>query len=144
MRLSPNFTLDEFTVSEMAERLGIVNEPDADQIDHLRQLASTLEVIRAAIDAPVQILSGYRCKNLNSAVNGARNSAHMDGFAADIIAPSFGAPMTLCKAIATMPGLQFDQVIYEFGRWCHLSIDPKMRHQILTIDRNGTRTGLQA
>ena len=38
--------------------------------------------------------------------------------------------------------------IHEFGTpagggWCHLSIDPRGRMQTLTINRNGTRKGLQ-
>ena len=35
-----------------------------------------------------------------------------------------------------------DQLIHEFGRWVHLSVDPRMRRDVLTIDRSGARPGL--
>ena len=46
-----------------------------------------------------------------------------------------------CRAIAAA-GIRFDQLIHEFGRWVHLSVDPRMRRNVLTIDRSGTRPGL--
>lgn len=142
MRLTENFTLDEFVVSSTAARLGIPNEPDVDQLDHLRELASFLEIVRDRLAQPIQVLSGFRSPALNLAVHGAPGSAHLEGYAADIVAPRFGSPLTLCRAIATLPGVRFDQVIHEFGSWCHVSIDPRRRQQTLTIDRAGTRSGL--
>ena len=142
MKLTPNFTLDELTVSETAERLGIDNDPPADIIDNLRGLASVLEEVRIVCNnRPVVITSGYRSPNLNRLVNGSRNSAHLSGYAADFTVPGFGTPMAVCRAIAAA-GIRFDQLIHEFGRWVHLSVDPRMRRDVLTIDRSGTRPGL--
>lgn len=142
MKLTPNFTLDELTVSETAERLGIDNDPPADIIDNLRGLASVLEEVRIVCNSrPVVITSGYRSPNLNRLVNGSQNSAHLSGYAADFTVPGFGTPMEVCRAIAAA-GIRFDQLIHEFGRWVHLSVDPRMRRDVLTIDRSGARPGL--
>jgi len=76
MKLTENFHLDEFLVSETAERMGIDNDPPDDVIDNLRGLASTLEEVRKVLgNRPITITSGYRSPNLNRAVNGSRKPA---------------------------------------------------------------------
>lgn len=50
----------------------------------LRRLAYALEVIRAEVGEPVQVISGYRCAARNRAVGGAVHSRHLEGDAADI------------------------------------------------------------
>ena len=147
MKLTENFDLSEFVVSQEAARRGIDNTPPDDVLECLYQLAQALEEVRARLGQPITVTSGYRCPELNAAVGGAATSAHVFGFAADLICPRFGSPLTVARAISTMPGFRYDQVIHEFGTpdgggWTHLSIDPRYRMQTLTIDRNGTRKGL--
>jgi uncharacterized protein YcbK (DUF882 family) len=43
-----------------------------------------LEAFRMVLDRPVQVTSGYRCLDHNTAIKGARFSRHMKGDAADI------------------------------------------------------------
>lgn len=50
----------------------------------IRALAGALEVIRAAVGKPVQVISGYRCPAHNRKVGGAVNSRHTWGDAVDI------------------------------------------------------------
>lgn len=142
MKLTTNFDLAEFTLSETAARRGIDNDPSPDIVVNMLELASVLEIIRARLGSPIVISSGYRSPALNAAVGGSENSAHMQGWAADLTCPGFGPPLLVCRAIASMPGIRFDQVIHEFGGWCHLSVDPRFRMQTLTIDRRGVRQGL--
>jgi hypothetical protein len=40
MNLSKNFTLREFTKSQTAERKGIINEPNEDQIESMEQFTN--------------------------------------------------------------------------------------------------------
>ena len=144
MRLTDHFTLDELTVSETAERMGIDNDPPEDLVDNLRALAATLEVVREVCGhRPVVITSGYRSPVLNRMVGGSTRppSAHTLGWAADFTVPGYGRPMEVCRAIAAA-GIPYDQLIHEFGRWVHLSVDPRMRREALTVDRQGTRPGL--
>jgi zinc D-Ala-D-Ala carboxypeptidase len=142
MKLTTNFDLAEFTLSETAARRGIDNDPPSDIMVNLLELATALETIRARLGSPIVISSGYRSPDLNAAIGGSPNSAHMRGWAADLTCPGFGSPLEVCRAIAQMPRFRFDQIIHEFGGWCHLSVDPRFRMQTLTIDRNGVRTGL--
>jgi zinc D-Ala-D-Ala carboxypeptidase len=142
MKLTTNFDLAEFTVSQTAARFGMDNNPPADVMVNLLELAGALEIVRARLGFPIVISSGYRSPDLNKAVGGAPNSAHVLGWAADITCPGFGNPLQVARAIAQIPGFRYDQVIHEFGAWCHLSVDPRYRMQTLTIDRSGTRQGL--
>ena len=61
MNLTPNFTLQEMTISQTAERHGIDNTPNSEQIINLKRVSTVLEVIRATIDRPVMVSSGFRC-----------------------------------------------------------------------------------
>lgn len=119
--LTPHFTLEEFTVSQTAARLGIDNTPPLWYRAHLQAVAEQLEAVRALLGVPVHISSGYRCFALNTAVGGAPKSAHLLGLAADFIAPQFGTPLQIARAIAGSP-IRFDQLIYEYGTWVHLGL----------------------
>ena len=120
MILTEHFTLDELVASEIAARQGIDNEPGVEVIANLRVLADGLEQVRAVLGQPIHITSGYRCPALNQAVGGAPGSAHVRGLAADLICPRFGPPLAVCRAIAEA-GIEFDQLIHEFGRWTHIA-----------------------
>lgn len=130
MNLTDHFTLEELTFSSTAERQGIVNDAQPDIIEHLTVLAQGLEQVRTLLGAPMHIDSGYRCPALNAAVGGAKDSAHMQGFAADFICPDFGAPIDIVHAIVASD-IKFDQCIQE-GNWVHISFAPTMRGETLT------------
>lgn len=144
MMLSENFSLEEMTISQTATRRGLDNTPDGDVVLHLRVLAAALERVRAALGGlPMHIDSGYRSPALNMAVGGVADSAHLTGYAADFICPPFGAPIDICRKLATA-GVPFDQMIEE-GTWVHFSVAPAMRGQILTkAPGGGYRLGLPA
>ena len=131
MLLTQHFHLEEFTTSRAAETNNIVNEPNAEEIEALRDLAQALENVRDLLEFPIVITSGFRCKKLNSLLKGASNSHHILGFAADFICPDFGTPRQICQEIAAS-NLLWDQLILEGGAWVHYSIHPLMRQQILT------------
>ncbi len=139
MNLSPNFTLSEFTVSQEAARRGIDNTPPSSVMGALARTARGLESVRERLGgSPVVVTSGYRSLALNAAVGGAAGSQHMRGEAADIIVPRFGGPAEVAKALRDS-GIEYDQLILEFGRWVHISFSDKPRRQALIIDRSGTR-----
>lgn len=137
MNLSPNFTLDELTHSDIAIRKGIDNTPNADVTANLTELALTLEKVRALLGVPIHINSGYRGPKVNAAVGGSTTSAHMTGQAADFIAPAFGTPKEVATKIAESD-IEFDQLIHE-GRWVHIGIRGDMRRQVLTAHFDGGR-----
>ena len=137
MMLSEHFSLAEMVVSQTAARKGLGNTPGPGTVENLKALAQTLEKVRTILGKPVIINSGYRSLAVNRAVGGVGTSAHTMGFAADIIAPQFGTPLDVCRAIAASD-LEWDQLISE-GTWAHISIDPRMRRQLLTM-RGGKYT----
>lgn len=72
--VSEHFKAREFQCKDKTEGLLVATE-----------LIETLEKIRNHFDAPVIINSGYRTPSYNSKVNGAPNSYHCKGMAADIV-----------------------------------------------------------
>ena len=126
------FTLEELTRSQTAQRLNIANEPDTDSIYNMRQLIhKVLDPARAWLDYPILITSGYRSRELNSAVGGNIASQHCTGHAADITCPSDRMQL-LYHYIAN--SLDFDQLIYYISRnFIHVSYvtHRKNRHQII-------------
>jgi hypothetical protein len=141
MKLSPHFTLQELTVSEIAARRGLDNTPNATEIANLTRVAELLEQVRAVINRPILVNSAFRSKAVNDAVGSRDTSQHRLGCAADIRVPGMTPKQVVQACIdANIP---FDQIIEEFGSWTHISVpntrDQKPRRQALIIDRNGTR-----
>lgn len=60
MKLSPNFSLEELTFSQVASRRGIDNTPSPKVKDNLERLAFFLEQVRKVFNKPFLISSGYR------------------------------------------------------------------------------------
>jgi putative chitinase len=131
MNLSEHFSLEEATHSDTAIRLGINNQPDARQLENMKKAAIGMEQVRALLGKSISVNSWIRLPEVNVAVGGSKVSSHMDGWAIDFVSP-FGTPYAVCKAIEAS-GIKFDQMIYEYGKWTHISFAPEMRQQKLTI-----------
>lgn len=146
MNLTPHFTLEELTRSDMAARLGIDNTPGPDALANLALVAQRLEEVRTMLGAPLVISSGFRCLALNRALKSKDTSAHVQGLAVDFTCPGFGTPLQVAQRLAQRKdALAFDQLIHEFGRWVHLGWTAGIpRRELLTIDTKGTRAGLLA
>lgn len=137
MQLTEHFTLEELTASETADRAGIDNSVPEELMPNIRALAAGLEQVRLALqEKPIHVNSGYRCLALNLKLPGSsKTSKHMSALAADIICPKFGTPYEVCHAIAAS-GIVTDQIIHEFGKWCHVSFAAPgvaPRRELLTI-----------
>lgn len=154
MKLSPHFSLSELTASAKAEQLGLSNQPPPEVVPRLILLADLLERIREHLAAPMTITSGYRGAEVNRAVGGVTSSDHTRGDAADFVAPKFGTPYDIAKALAPMiDALGVGQVIYEgfkradgsWSRWCHVSTrtPANVSSRVITISSAGTRLGVQ-
>lgn len=151
MKLSPNFDLSEFIVSQAASRKGLDNTPPEDAIKNLGLLCeNVLQPIRNKLSKPLIINSGYRSPEVNKLVGGQPTSQHILGQAADIECPGMDN-YDLAEFIKT-GFFDFDQLILEFyyaeegpsSGWVHVSHDPlgHQRKQVLTIRRNFSRNGL--
>jgi zinc D-Ala-D-Ala carboxypeptidase len=76
---------EELLKSKTADARLIQNVPTHEQTRNLIDLLCVLNAVRAVYDLPLIITSGFRSAQLNAAVGGAKNSAHMHGLAADVI-----------------------------------------------------------
>jgi hypothetical protein len=136
-QLSEHFSLEELTHTDT----GLDNTPDAAMVERLTTLAEFLEKVRALLgNNPITVDSAFRSPAVNAAVGGVPNSAHALGYAADILCPGFGSPYDVCIALSKAMDegkLDFDQLIQE-GTWTHISRDPQLRGQRLTLTGPGT------
>jgi len=138
MKLSRYFSLEEFLVSQTAERHGIDMTPSQDVIDNLQTLVSTcLQPLRDALGNVIYISSGYRPVEVNRLIGGSATSQHVYGNAADFSVVGM-TPFEVCNAVVNME-LPFDQIILEFppNGWVHLGVSNILRAQQLTAYRTG-------
>jgi uncharacterized protein YcbK (DUF882 family) len=141
MNLSPNFTIKELTVSEIAARRNLDNTPNATEVANLVRVAELLEQVRALLGKPILINSAFRSKPVNDAVGSRDTSQHRLGCAADIRVPGLTPKQVVQACIdAKIP---FDQIIEEFDSWTHISVpnakEQQPRRQALVINKSGTR-----
>jgi len=122
MQLSPHFTLEELTFSEVGVRNRIENTPPQVAVENLRKLCLTLlEPARTLLGVPLHINSGYRSSKLNAVVGGSHSSAHLLGLAADFVPIGMDLRQAFDKLRAE-PTLAFDQIIFECNAWIHLAV----------------------
>ena len=132
-----HFSISELTSSAAALREGIDNRPSKCAYHLLHVLVDQLlDPIREAWGEPIVVSSGYRCKELNTLIGGVKNSHHMLGCAADIIAGNKADHRRLFKLIQQMQQqgqIRFTQLIWEGdGRWIHISYVPSdLRCQVI-------------
>ena len=145
VRLSKNFTLQEFTKSQVAERRGIDNIPGEIHLERAKELFENIvQKVRDNFGVTI-INSGYRSGDLNYAVGGSNTSQHCKGEAVDIECP--GTPnYDVAKWIED--NLDFDQLILEFytpgipdSGWVHVSYKTEdNRRSILTAMKENGKT----
>jgi putative chitinase len=131
MQLTPHFSLAELTTTNTK----IDNTPSKEVIEVLRTTAFYMEKVREILgNVAITINSGYRSPDVNRAVGGTSNSSHTYGYAVDFTAYGH-TPLTISN-ILSKSNLKFDQLIYE-KTWVHISFDPRMRGNILTLKGKG-------
>ena len=123
MRLSANFTLQEFTKSQTATRQGLDNTPNEQHLASAKKLfENVVQKVRENFGVTV-INSGYRGPALNEAVGGSTKSQH-----------------------CIKENLEFDQLILEFytpgipdSGWVHVSYksEGNRKHVLTAMKENG-------
>jgi zinc D-Ala-D-Ala carboxypeptidase len=139
MKLSKNFILEEFLISQTATRAGIDMTPSPEIVANLQRLVDTLlQPLRDAVNAGIYISSGYRPDELNTLIGGSKTSQHRFGNAADIVVT--GWPSLEVAQLVVELELPYDQVIQEFGRWVHLGSADVLRGEQLTAYKEDGKT----
>lgn len=147
-----NFTISEMAHSSTAEKLNIDNNPPLSVRVHLTETITLLESIRSEWGAycevhylgtpAIRVSSGYRSPELNKAVGGVKTSAHVLGYAADIVPVNgkqdeFEAFMV---EVFAKKGYAYDQIIVEkskTARWVHVGYkkaDGSQRRQCFKLN----------
>lgn len=129
MKLSNNFTLEEFYKSQTAIRNGIDNAPSDEVIVNLECLVrNLLQPLRDKLGRGIRVSSGYRCQELNRRIGGALNSDHTKGYAADIEVQGMDNKELF---LFVRDNFKFTKLILEFyeegipdSGWLHLSYNP--------------------
>ena len=142
MSLSKNFSLNELTKSQTAERKGIDNTPSTEHQENLKSLCEMiLQPIRDHFGQVVSVSSGYRSPELCVAIGSSTQSQHAKGQASDF--EIFGVSN---KELADWidENLDYDQLILEYWKesdpnsgWVHCSYtDGSNRKQYLRAYRD--------
>ena len=129
MKLTENFSLNELTKSQTAERKGIDNTPSAEHQENLKSLCEMiLQPIRDHFGQVVSVSSGYRSQELCVAIGSSTQSQHAKGQASDF--EIFGVSN---KELADWinENLDYDQLILEYWKgenepnsgWVHCSFN---------------------
>ena len=145
MKLTENFSLNELTKSQTAERKGIDNTPSAEHQENLKRLCeSILQRIRDHFGEVVSVSSGYRSPELCVAIGSSTKSQHARGEAADF--EIFGVSN---KELADWinENLTYDQLILEYWKesdpnsgWIHCSftLDGNRKQYLRAYKENGS------
>jgi len=129
MKLTENFSLNELTKSQTAERKGIDNTPSTEHQENLKSLCEMiLQPIRDHFGQVVSVSSGYRSQDLCVAIGSSTQSQHAKGQASDF--EIFGVSN---KELADWidENLDYDQLILEYWKgedepnsgWVHCSFN---------------------
>jgi len=120
-KLTDDFSLHEFTQSQIAKEKNIDNTPKDDKvISNIYSLCVyILQPLRNFYSTPVVITSGYRCPELNNMIGGAKNSYHQTGLAADIVVPDV-KHLTVFESMR-LSKLPIKELIFYHGRHIHVA-----------------------
>ena len=146
MNLTRNFSLSELTKSDTAIRMGINNNPSAEQIEKLKALCENiLQPVRDHFGR-VKITSGFRSVELCLAIGSGQNSQHAKAEAADFECSGVDNAELADWIHKNLP---YDQLILEFytgeanSGWVHVSYqEGSNRKQVLTFDGKSYKNGL--
>jgi hypothetical protein len=142
--LSKHFMLKEFLHTSHSNLLEANISAGLDKIKPLSDLSELMEVVRALLCCPLVITSGFRCADLNTAIDGSITSQHSKGEACDFVTTN-GLDIFACFDKIAKSELakrkMIGQLIYEFNngkKWIHISLGEPYRAaekcaQILTI-----------
>jgi hypothetical protein len=146
-KISKHISYKEGVYSTTAERKGIENIPNDEQLANMKTIAEEVfEPLRKWVNAPIKINSFFRSPELNKAIGGSTKSQHCHGQAIDID-DTFGKRSNAEMFIYVKEMLDFDQMIWEFGNdknpnWVHISYvsKDKNRNRCLKAYKEGGKT----
>tara|TARA_Y100001973_G_scaffold42302_1_gene63201 strand:- start:4049 stop:4513 length:465 start_codon:yes stop_codon:yes gene_type:complete len=120
VKVTKHFSAAEMTTTASSHD----NTPTVEAWVNLARLCcEVLEPLRA-LCGPLRVNSGYRSPDVNTAIGGAKNSAHTYGRAADLVPIKNGNALDLVLALKDS-GIPFDKAILEYrgqSPWLHVQV----------------------
>ena len=147
MSISKHISYKEGVYSRTATRLGIKNNPNAEQMKNMVAIAEEVfEPLRVWVGGPIKINSFFRSPELNKAIGGSGKSQHCHGQAIDLD-DTFGRATNAEMFEFIKEHLDFDQMIWEFGDddnpdWVHISYvsEKENRNRCLKAYKENNKT----
>jgi len=147
MSISKHISYKEGVYSRTATRLGIKNNPNAEQMKNMVAIAEEVfEPLRVWVGGPIKINSFFRSPELNKAIGGSGKSQHCHGQAIDLD-DTFGRATNAETFEFIKEHLDFDQMIWEFGDddnpdWVHISYvsEKENRNRCLKAYKENNKT----
>lgn len=139
MRITDNFTLEEFTRSTTATANNIDNTPTAYERENIiRLVKDILQPIRNKYGKAITVTSGYRSPVLNRYVKGSSTSQHLKGEAADITSTDNKKLWDIIVDMINNNEITVGQLIWEKGTkkcpsWIHISLPYHKTNEILYL-----------
>lgn len=137
------FTLKELYKSTTATVYKIDNTPSEQIKKNLEKLIEFLNPLREAWGSPISVSSGFRCQELNKILKGSATSAHLYGYAVDLIPQNNQINEFKSFVKEYLKDKQFDQYIDECSgksSWVHIGLfhpDGKTQRKEFLEYRNG-------
>lgn len=143
MKLSNNLSLKEVIKSNTATKYGIDNNPTAEHLKALKNIAvNGFQPLREGLGMPIFVSSGYRSQALNDRIGGSSTSQHSKGEALDVDADVYGIITNKEIFDYIYANIDFDQLIWEYGNdkepdWVHFSmkLKGKNRKEVLKVKK---------
>ena len=127
-KLSEHFSFEELTHTD-DEKLKEKNKQEARSYkDKLVKLAEFAESVRAIIDSPMIITSGFRCEELNKKLGGSPTSKHRFAEAIDFIPKNKSAKEAFTEIIIS--NILYHEIILEKrgkGHLIHIAMGEKRK-----------------
>lgn len=116
------FSIKELTATHQPYK----NIPNDEQLANLTRLICVLDKIRDGWGSPIRVNSGFRSPEVNKAVGGVSNSAHLTGNAADLYPINGDFEGFKEYMIKFVKNISFDQCIIERNSrgsiWIHFGL----------------------
>lgn len=139
MKITDNFSLEEFTKSTTAIANNIDNTPTAYEKENIiRLVREILQPIRDKYGKAITVTSGYRSPVLNRYVKGSSTSQHLKGEAADITSLDNKKLWDIIVDMINNNEITVGQLIWEKGTkkcpsWIHISLPYRKTNEILYL-----------
>lgn len=127
-KLSPHFTFSELVVTDYKDLQEKNKDKALEYRPQIQKLADFAEQIRAILDCPMIITSGYRCEELNNYIGGSPTSKHIYCEAIDFIPKSMDAYQAFARIIIS--NIEYHEIILEkrgLGHIIHIAMGYKRK-----------------